>query len=64
MMITVPSQFTLSNDFLAAATARLGYSFVDRWLILVGSLFHLSMSKGRVVALRISARRALAAGFR
>jgi outer membrane immunogenic protein len=30
--IVVPSQFTLSNDFLASATARLGYSFVDHWL--------------------------------
>ena len=29
---TAPSQFTLSNDFLASATARLGYSFVDHWL--------------------------------
>jgi outer membrane immunogenic protein len=33
--ITLPSQFTLSNDFLASATARLGYSFTDRWLIFV-----------------------------
>jgi outer membrane immunogenic protein len=31
--VTVPSQFTLSNDFLASATARLGYSFADRWLV-------------------------------
>jgi outer membrane immunogenic protein len=30
-----PSQFTLSNDFLASATARLGYSFADRWLVFV-----------------------------
>src|SRR5262252_9157584 len=30
--VTVPSQFTVSNDFLASATARLGYSFVDPWL--------------------------------
>jgi len=29
----VPSQFTLSNDFLASATGRLGYSFADRWLV-------------------------------
>ena len=29
---TAPSQFTLRNDFLASATARLGYSFVDHWL--------------------------------
>jgi outer membrane immunogenic protein len=29
-----PSQFTLSNDFLASATARLGYSS-DRWLVFV-----------------------------
>jgi outer membrane immunogenic protein len=28
-----PSQFTSSNDFLASTTARLGYSFVDRWLL-------------------------------
>jgi outer membrane immunogenic protein len=31
--VTVPSQFTLGNDFLASATARLGYSFADRWLV-------------------------------
>jgi outer membrane immunogenic protein len=31
----LPSQFTVSNDFLASATARLGYSFVDRWLLYV-----------------------------
>jgi outer membrane immunogenic protein len=30
--ITRPSQFGVRNDALAAATARLGYSFVDRWL--------------------------------
>jgi outer membrane immunogenic protein len=29
----VPSQFTLGNDFLASATARLGYSFAPRWLV-------------------------------
>jgi outer membrane immunogenic protein len=28
-----PSQFTLSNDFLASASARVGYSFADRWLV-------------------------------
>jgi outer membrane immunogenic protein len=33
--VTLPSQFTVSNDFLASATARLGYSFVDRWLFYV-----------------------------
>lgn len=33
--VTLPSQFTLRNDFLASATARLGYSFVDRWLVFV-----------------------------
>ncbi|MGA2128718.1 MAG: outer membrane beta-barrel protein, partial [Xanthobacteraceae bacterium] len=31
--VTLPSQFTVNNDFLASATARLGYSFVDRWLL-------------------------------
>jgi outer membrane immunogenic protein len=31
--VTVPSQFTLSNNLLASATARLGYSFADRWLV-------------------------------
>jgi outer membrane immunogenic protein len=31
--VVVPSQFTLSNDFLASATARLGYSFAPRWLV-------------------------------
>jgi len=29
----IPSQFTLSNDLLASVTARLGYSFADRWLV-------------------------------
>ena len=33
--ITVPSQFSLNNDFLASTTARLGYSFADRWLVFV-----------------------------
>ena len=33
--ITVPSQLTLRNDFLASAIGRLGYSFTDRWLIFV-----------------------------
>ena len=31
--VVVPSSFSLGNDFLASATARLGYSFVDRWLV-------------------------------
>jgi outer membrane immunogenic protein len=31
--VTLPSQFTLRNDFLASATARLGYSVADRWLV-------------------------------
>jgi outer membrane immunogenic protein len=30
--VTSPSQFTFRNDFLASATARVGYSFADRWL--------------------------------
>jgi outer membrane immunogenic protein len=29
---TVPAQFTARNDFLASATARLGYAGVDSWL--------------------------------
>jgi outer membrane immunogenic protein len=33
--VTVPSQFTVSNDFLASATARIGYGFADRWLLFV-----------------------------
>jgi len=33
--VVLPSRFTLSNDFLASATARLGYSFADRWLAFV-----------------------------
>jgi outer membrane immunogenic protein len=32
-LVTLPSQFTLTNDFLASATARLGYSIADRWLV-------------------------------
>jgi outer membrane immunogenic protein len=31
--VTVPTQFTLRNDFLASATARIGYSFANRWLV-------------------------------
>jgi outer membrane immunogenic protein len=31
--LTVPTQFTVSNDFLASATARVGYSFVGGWLV-------------------------------
>jgi outer membrane immunogenic protein len=33
--MTFPSQLTVSNNFLASATARLGYSFADRWLYYV-----------------------------
>src|ERR1700738_2688972 len=33
--VTIPSQFTLGNDFLASATARLGWVFADRWLVFV-----------------------------
>jgi outer membrane immunogenic protein len=33
MGTTLPSQFTLRNDFLASATARLGYSVADHWLV-------------------------------
>jgi outer membrane immunogenic protein len=33
--VVVPSQFTMRNDFLASATARLGYTFADRWLVFV-----------------------------
>jgi outer membrane immunogenic protein len=33
--VVVPSQLTLGNDFLASTTARLGYSFTDRWLVFV-----------------------------
>jgi len=33
--VVVPSQFTMSNDFLASATARLGYAFANRWLVFV-----------------------------
>jgi outer membrane immunogenic protein len=32
---TIPAQFTLNNDFLASATARLGHTFADRWLVYV-----------------------------
>jgi outer membrane immunogenic protein len=32
---TLPSQFTFGNDLLASTTARLGYSFADRWLFFV-----------------------------
>jgi outer membrane immunogenic protein len=31
--LTFPTQFTVSNDFLASATARLGYSFAGDWLL-------------------------------
>jgi outer membrane immunogenic protein len=33
--VSVPSQFTLGNAFLASTTARLGYSVADRWLVFV-----------------------------
>ena len=33
--VRVPSQATVGNDFLASATARLGYSFVSPWLFYV-----------------------------
>jgi outer membrane immunogenic protein len=33
--VTLPSLFSLSNDFLASTTARLGYSFADRWLVFI-----------------------------
>jgi outer membrane immunogenic protein len=33
--VTVPSRLTASSDYLASATARLGYSFADRWLVFV-----------------------------
>jgi outer membrane immunogenic protein len=33
--VILPSQFALSNDFLASATARFGHSFADRWLVFV-----------------------------
>jgi outer membrane immunogenic protein len=33
--VVVPSRFTTRNDFLASATARLGYSVADRWLVFV-----------------------------
>jgi outer membrane immunogenic protein len=32
---TAPSQFSVKNDFLASATARLGYGIADRWLFFV-----------------------------
>jgi outer membrane immunogenic protein len=31
--IVLPTQFTMSNDFLASATARLGYRAAERWLV-------------------------------
>jgi outer membrane immunogenic protein len=31
--VVLPSQFTMSNDFLASATARVGYAFANRWLV-------------------------------
>jgi outer membrane immunogenic protein len=33
--LTLPSQVTASSDFLASATARLGYVAADRWLVFV-----------------------------
>jgi outer membrane immunogenic protein len=33
--VTLPSQLTVSNDFLASFTARLGYSLTDHWLFYV-----------------------------
>jgi outer membrane immunogenic protein len=31
--LVVPSRFGLKNDFLASATARLGYVYAERWLV-------------------------------
>jgi outer membrane immunogenic protein len=31
--LTVPSQISLRNDFLASATARVGYRFAGQWLV-------------------------------
>ncbi|MGA7803828.1 outer membrane protein [Bradyrhizobium sp.] len=31
--LTVPGHYSVNNDFLASATARLGYSFGEQWLI-------------------------------
>jgi outer membrane immunogenic protein len=31
--LVVPSQFGVKNDFLATATARLGYVYSERWLV-------------------------------
>jgi len=33
--VTVPSQFSIKNDFLASATTRLGYSFANSGLVFV-----------------------------
>jgi outer membrane immunogenic protein len=33
--IVIPSQLSLNNDFLASATARLGYNVANRWLVYV-----------------------------
>jgi outer membrane immunogenic protein len=33
--VTVPTQFTVGNDFLASATARAGYNFAGNWLAYV-----------------------------
>jgi len=30
--VIIPTRFTVSNDFLASATARIGYSFAGNWL--------------------------------
>jgi outer membrane immunogenic protein len=31
--VTVPSQITVGNNFVGSFTARLGYSFAERWLV-------------------------------
>jgi outer membrane immunogenic protein len=33
--LIAPTQFTVSNDFLASVTGRIGYSFASRWLVFV-----------------------------
>jgi outer membrane immunogenic protein len=33
--INFPTQFTVANDFLASATARVGYAFAGSWLLYV-----------------------------
>lgn len=48
--LAFPTQFTVSNDFLASATARLGYSFAPAWLVYARGGVAWTREKSEIVA--------------